>query len=109
RTAPQRGQQKIWQLPPLKANPEGLRQDHRASVQRALADLRETLKGLKARYPQQGKLGITGHAHIDLAWLWPYDETRRKARRTFNTALRLMERFPDFVFNQSTAAYYAQI
>jgi alpha-mannosidase len=32
RTAPQHGQQKIWQLPPLKANPEGLRQDHRASV-----------------------------------------------------------------------------
>ena len=109
RTAPQHGQQKIWQLPPLKANPEGLRQDHRASVSRALKDLTEALKGLKARYPQQGKLGITGHAHIDLAWLWPYDETRRKARRTFNTALRLMERFPDFVFNQSTAAYYAQI
>ncbi|WP_336802249.1 alpha-mannosidase [Kaistia sp. MMO-174] len=109
RTAPQHGQQKIWQLPPLKANPEGLRQDHRASVQRALNDLRDRLKGLKARYPQQGNLGITGHAHIDLAWLWPYDETRRKARRTFNTALRLMERFPDFVFNQSTAAYYAQI
>ncbi|WEK51464.1 MAG: glycoside hydrolase family 38 C-terminal domain-containing protein [Candidatus Kaistia colombiensis] len=109
RTAPQQGQQKIWQLPPLKANPEGLRQDHRASVSRALNDLREALKVLKARYPQQGNLGITGHAHIDLAWLWPYDETRRKARRTFNTALRLMERFPDFVFNQSTAAYYAQI
>ena len=109
RTAPQHGQQKIWQLPLLKADPEGLRQDHRASVKRALEDLRGTLKGLKARYPQQGKIGITGHAHIDLAWLWPYDETRRKARRTFNTALRLMERFPDFVFNQSTAAYYAQI
>lgn len=109
RTAPQHGQQKIWQLPPLKANPEGLRQDHRASVSRALNDLRDGLKALKARYPQQGNLGITGHAHIDLAWLWPYDETRRKARRTFNTALRLMERFPDFVFNQSTAAYYAQI
>ncbi|MCX5496736.1 glycosyl hydrolase-related protein [Kaistia dalseonensis] len=109
RTAPQRGQQKIWQLPPLKPNPAGLRQDQRASVVAAFASLREKLVQLKARYPQQGKLAITGHAHIDLAWLWPYAETRRKARRTFHTALQLMEAFPDFVFNQSTAAYYAQI
>lgn len=109
RTAPQRGQQKIWQLPPLKADPEGLRQDHRASVVTALGELRSSLVALKARYPQQGNIAVTGHAHIDLAWLWPYAETRRKARRTFHTALQLMKQFPDFVFNQSTAAYYAQI
>lgn len=99
----------IWQLPALKPNPDGLRQDHRASVVAAHDALVAELRGLKARFPQQGKLGITGHAHIDLAWLWPYDETRRKARRTFHTALRLMEQFPSFIFNQSTAAYYAQI
>ncbi|MBZ9936246.1 alpha-mannosidase [Mesorhizobium sp. BR1-1-16] len=109
RTAPQRGQQRIWQLPPLKPNPDALRQDQRASVAAALETLRGKLRALKATYPQQGKLAITGHAHIDLAWLWPYAETRRKARRTFHTALQLMKQFPDFVFNQSTAAYYAQI
>ncbi len=109
RTAPQRGQQRIWQLPPLKDNPDALRQDQRASVTAALEALRGKLKALKAIYPQQGKLAVTGHAHIDLAWLWPYAETRRKARRTFHTALQLMKQFPDFVFNQSTAAYYAQI
>ncbi len=109
RTAPQRGQQRIWQLPPLKENPDSLRQDQRASVTAALEALRGKLRALKATYPQQGKLAITGHAHIDLAWLWPYAETRRKARRTFHTALQLMKQFPDFVFNQSTAAYYAQV
>lgn len=109
RTAPQRGQQKIWQLPALKENPAGLRQDQRASVEAALASLKDRLATLKKRYPQQGNLAITGHAHIDLAWLWPYAETRRKARRTFHTALQLMKTFPDFVFNQSTAAYYDQI
>ncbi|MGJ4860293.1 alpha-mannosidase [Labrys sp. La1] len=102
-------QRSIWQLPALKPNPDGLRQDHRASVAAAHDRLVAELRALKARFPQQGKLGITGHAHIDLAWLWPYDETRRKARRTFHTALRLMEQFPSFIFNQSTAAYYAQI
>lgn len=109
RTAGGAGQQRIWQLPALKANPDPLRQDQRASVAAALTDLKTKLVALKALYPQQGKLAITGHAHIDLAWLWPYAETRRKARRTFHTALQLMKRFPDFVFNQSTAAYYAQI
>ena len=109
RTAPQAGQRRIWEMPELKSNPDALRQDQRASVVAAHEALREKLKALKARYPQQGKLAITGHAHIDLAWLWPYDETRRKARRTFNTALQLMKQFPSFVFNQSTAAYYDQI
>lgn len=42
-----------------------------------------------------------GHAHIDLAWLWPIRETRRKTTRTFATALELMERYPDYVFGAS--------
>ena len=58
--------------------------------------LAAALRRLKERFPPQGRLAITGHAHIDLAWLWPYAETRRKARRTFHTALRLIERFPGF-------------
>ena len=33
-----------------------------------------------SRYPQTGALALTGHAHIDLAWLWPLAETRRKAQ-----------------------------
>lgn len=109
RTAPTPAQQRIWQLPELKPHPDGLRQDHRASVTDAIAALKARLLELQQRFPQQGKVAITGHAHIDLAWLWPYDETRRKLRRTFNTVLHLMKGFPHFIFNQSTAAYYAQI
>ncbi len=47
-------------------------------------------KQLQKRCPQRRSLP-TGHAHIDLAWLWPYAETRRKMRRTFHTALGLMD------------------
>ena len=74
-----------------------------------------TLRALQERFPPQGEIALTGHAHIDLAWLWPYAETRRKARRTFHTALSLMEGGNEylansgFIFNQSTAQYYAQI
>jgi alpha-mannosidase len=109
RTAPLPQQQKIWRLPELEARPAALGEAERQSVVAAHDGLVAALQALQQRFPPQGRLAITGHAHIDLAWLWPYAETRRKARRTFHTALRLMEQFPDFVFNQSTAAYYAQI
>lgn len=42
-----------------------------------------------------------GHAHMDLAWLWPIRETKRKTARTFATALSLMEQYPDYVFGAS--------
>ncbi|WP_160003360.1 glycoside hydrolase family 38 C-terminal domain-containing protein [Rhizobium sp. 18055] len=109
RTAPSPGQQKIWQLPELDASPEGLNQGQRASVIAAYDTLIGQLKHLRERFPPQGEIALTGHAHIDLAWLWPYGETRRKMRRTFHTALSLMEQSSDFRFNQSTAHYYAQI
>ncbi|MDP6524074.1 MAG: glycoside hydrolase family 38 C-terminal domain-containing protein [Kiritimatiellia bacterium] len=42
-----------------------------------------------------------GHAHLDLAWLWPERETWRKGARTFATVLELMERYPDYQFGAS--------
>ncbi len=42
-----------------------------------------------------------GHAHLDLGWLWPVRETRRKAGRTFATALRMLEEYPEYVFGAS--------
>jgi alpha-mannosidase len=67
------------------------------------------LKELKAEYPPVGRLALTGHAHLDLAWLWPVSETIRKGRRTFASVLSLMERYDDFVFNQSSAQLYRWI
>lgn len=47
-----------------------------------------------------------GHAHLDLAWLWPIRETIRKGARTFSNALMLMEKYPDFKFGASQAQLY---
>jgi alpha-mannosidase len=68
----------------------------------------ETLKaGLaKAGPPMDVKLTATGHAHIDVAWLWTLGQTRRKAGRTFHTVMRLMEQFPDYHFSQSQPQVY---
>jgi len=50
-----------------------------------------------------------GHAHLDVAWLWPLSQTRRKAARTFSSVLRLMEEFPDFCFLQSQPQIYQYV
>ena len=109
RVAPTARMQTVWRLPPVETDPPGLDEAERATVRAALAALTARLGELRRAFPPRGKVALTGHAHIDLAWLWPYEETRRKLRRTFHTALGLLARSPDFVFNQSTAHYYAQV
>ncbi|HEY4383908.1 MAG TPA: alpha-mannosidase, partial [Ktedonobacteraceae bacterium] len=52
------------------------------------------------------KISAIGHAHIDLAWLWPLRETIRKGARTFSTVLTMMERYPDYVFGASQPQLY---
>jgi alpha-mannosidase len=42
-----------------------------------------------------------GHSHIDVAWLWPLQETERKAGRTMATQLALMAEYPEYKFLQS--------
>lgn len=43
----------------------------------------------------------TGHAHLDIAWMWPIREGRRKAARTFATALLNLDSRPDYLFGAS--------
>ena len=50
-----------------------------------------------------------GHAHLDLAWLWPVADTWQAAERTFCSALDLMERYPELHFAHSTPALYAWV
>jgi alpha-mannosidase len=50
-----------------------------------------------------------GHAHIDVAWLWPLRVTRGKAARTFATALALMEQYPAYTFTQSQPQLYKMV
>lgn len=47
-----------------------------------------------------------GHTHIDVAWLWRLKHTREKAARSFSTVLRLMEKYPEYVFLQTQPQLY---
>lgn len=41
---------------------------------------------------------VFGQSHLDLAWLWTLDETRRKSARTYSNQLALLKRYPDYRF-----------
>jgi alpha-mannosidase len=51
-------------------------------------------------------IACMGHAHIDVAWLWPLAETIRKCGRTFSNVLELMDLYPEFMFSQSQPHLY---
>lgn len=110
RTAPAEFMQQIWELPEgLEEHPPGLDDAGRASMRSAAERLDRGLASLRDLHPPRGAVHLSGHAHLDLAWLWPLEETRRKARRTFHTVARLLERYPELTFNQSSAQFYAFI
>ena len=41
---------------------------------------------------------VFGQSHLDLAWLWPVEETMRKTARTYTNQLALMEEYEDYHF-----------
>jgi alpha-mannosidase len=49
---------------------------------------------------------FASHAHIDMNWMWSWQETVQAALATFRTVLRLMDEYPEFTFSQSQASCY---
>lgn len=43
----------------------------------------------------------SGHAHLDLAWQWPYWRTHQKIAHTVANVLDLMDRYPFYHYSQS--------
>ncbi len=75
---------------------------------RAYVDVRDAADGAVERQKSSGgAIPLWGHSHLDVAWLWTYEQTKRKAVRTFANALALLERDPSFIFIQSQPQLYA--
>ena len=68
---------------------------------------REFFDRFPADATREPAMTLAGHAHIDVAYLWSLANTRKKCGRTFATALRLMDEFPDYHFTQSQPQLYA--
>lgn len=66
------------------------------SIAKARAVLRPLLE------KKNGDTAVTytvfGQSHLDLAWLWTAEETKRKSARTYANQLALMEKYPEYRF-----------
>ncbi len=80
----------------------------RASFDRGLVKLRDELKPLGS-LPKARQVQMVGHAHLDMAWLWPVRETWEAAERTFRSVLNLQQDFPELTFAHTSPALYAWI
>ena len=52
------------------------------------------------------RLHLVSHAHIDMDWRWGWEETVGVVIDTFQTMLKLLEEYPDFIYSQSQASVY---
>ncbi len=84
---------------------------NREKFERSLSQLREKLLEFpdNSKLPKNSTIKLLGHAHLDLAWLWPVGETWEAAQRTFESVLNLQQEFPELIFTHSTPALYQWI
>jgi alpha-mannosidase len=59
--------------------------------------------------PSSIKAVLTGHAHIDLVWLWPERVGESKAVHSWSTQTRLLKEYPEFRFGYSQPASYEAV
>ena len=52
------------------------------------------------------KVLLTGHAHIDMNWMWSYQETVATTLATFRTMCNIMDEYPEFTYTQSQGSVY---
>ena len=51
--------------------------------------------------PLDFTLYAVGHSHLDLAWLWPIRETKRKSVRTFTKQMNNIEKHSSYIYGAS--------
>ena len=75
-----------------------------ASIQAGRARMKPLLESRNG--PTTPTLYAFGHAHIDVAWLWPLQHTERKMAMTLLNQLLLFEEYPEYKFLQSQPHLY---
>lgn len=59
-----------------------------------------------SKYAKKYSIICAAHAHIDMNWMWGFQETVSLTIDTFRTMLQLLKEYPAFVFSQSQASTY---
>ena len=78
----------------------------RAIDLKAVVNDAEKIMGPIGKAAKKYTIHCCGHAHIDMNWMWPWQETVSVSIDTFRTVDRLMDEFPEFKFSQSQASTY---
>ena len=86
----------------LKARPRVRSSQELCAPNASAGKARMILEPLLSGRPEEGvEFTAIGHSHLDLAWLWPVRETKRKAQRTFTNQLNNAVRYPDYIYGAS--------
>lgn len=76
------------------------------AITRTLALEAEEMLADLAQAAKSYRVLCVAHAHIDMNWKWPWQETVSVTLDTFQTMLKLLDEYPDFRFSQSQGAIY---
>lgn len=68
-------------------------------------DSQEVFKNGKA-LNKYGAVYAIGNCHIDTAWLWTFSTSKTKIARSWSSQLRLIEKYPEYVFVASAALHF---
>ncbi len=81
-------------------------ENKRAKLGKVINQAEEILAPI-GKQAKKYRIHYLGHAHIDMNWMWSWQETVSITIDTFKTVLALMSEFPEFCFAQSQASVYA--
>ncbi|MGC1308962.1 MAG: alpha-mannosidase [Phormidesmis sp.] len=73
--------------------------------QQSLSQLRRNLRPFSEALKQR-QIQCVGHAHLDMAWLWPISDTWNAAERTFKSIIDLQKDFPELTYTHSSPALF---
>lgn len=80
----------------------------REQFHHSLGQMRASLAALTPWFKAR-TIHCVGHAHLDLAWLWPLADTWQAAERTFTSVLNLQQEFPHLTYTHSSPALFAYL
>ncbi len=66
----------------------------------------EEILSRSQRKQKSYELILAAHAHIDMNWMWSFNETVSIVLATFRSILNIMDQYPEFCFSQSQASVY---
>ena len=75
-------------------------------ITKAGAQQAEEILGPLAEDAKKYQVHCIAHAHIDMNWMWGFQETVSVTVDTFRTVLDLMKEYPHLTFGQSQASTY---